>query len=234
MNKNTKTSAGLTAFAEAEQEMRKRFSHVPIDTKSFLRPLKRCSLKDCKGICCYDGVYLEKGGDRVIEKIVARERDFFKDLGLNLPDKVITEDLWLDGSVEKKTSVRPRAFSKNVVVYPAHFNDTACVFLKEDGQCGLQMLAETRGQHSWYYKPLGCWLHPIHLESEGKDLIILEDEKTDSCRSDGYVGYVTCTPCGSTYTGGALAYEVLREELKFLGKILNRNLVKEIKEGTGR
>jgi hypothetical protein len=76
------------------------------------------------------------------------------------------------------------------------------------------------GKHPWFYKPLTCWLHPINVSPER---ITLYDEKTDPYRFPDYDGYLSRTFCGRTMSLGRPAYEVLRPELEFLGRILGRD-----------
>jgi hypothetical protein len=56
----------------------------------------------------------------------------------------------------------------------------------------------------------------------------MEDERTDPCRLPHYAGFVAATHCGRTEQQGPPAYEVLREELDFLGRIVGRDLYGEI------
>jgi hypothetical protein len=80
------------------------------------------------------------------------------------------------------------------------------------------------GKHPWYYKPFTCWLQPIKI-SDGE--IWLYDEQTDPFKFPDYDGFVTRTFCGRTSPNGVPAVEGLKEELEFLGKLLNRDLLEE-------
>jgi hypothetical protein len=147
-------------------------------------------------------------------------------MGLNLPEKVIEKSEW-NGIKGVKTSVRPFPFRSLVKDYPTHFNETACVFLLEDGRCGLQILSEQEGKHPWYYKPFTCWLQPIKLTDS---TIRLYDETSDPNKLPNYDGFVIRTFCGRTETCGRPAAEVLKEELDFLGKLLGRDLLSELEQ----
>ena len=111
--------------------------------------------------------------------------------------------------------------------FPDHFSDTACVFHLDDGRCGLQVLSVARGRHPWHYKPTGCWLHPLTTAYDNVPGLGLHDNRTDPCQARAYPGFITSTLCGQSEEQGAPAYEVLREELDFLGKIAGRDLYAE-------
>jgi hypothetical protein len=86
-------------------------------------------------------------------------------------------------------------------------------------------LSEADGKHPWYYKPFTCWLQPIKLSDNA---IRLYDETTDPNKLPGYDGFVIRTHCGCNAEDGRPAVEVLRQELEFLGKLLNRDLLAEL------
>jgi hypothetical protein len=109
--------------------------------------------------------------------------------------------------------------------YPVHFNETACVFLLNDGRCGLQILSERDGKHPRYYKPFTCWLQPIKLSDSA---VRLYDETTDPNKLPDYDGFVIRTFCGRTEECGQPAAEVLKEEIDFLGDLLDRDLLAEV------
>src|SRR5438067_126581 len=151
----------FTAFPQTEALLRERFADACVDAESLRRPLQRCDLAVCKGMCCHDVVYLEDDEAEVLRELAVREADFFAALGLRLPELVVIEGSFL-GLVEgPKTATVPRAWRDRVPNYPPHFADTACCFLLQDGRCSLQVLSEARGKHRWHFKPTGCWLHPL-------------------------------------------------------------------------
>jgi hypothetical protein len=220
--------APLTAFPRTEAQLRRSLAKAPLHAESLRRPLARCRLEKCKGMCCYDGVFLGAEEAAVVEEVAAREADFFRDLGLRLPAQVVVTGSW-EGLVSgKKTAVAPWPASLEVESFPAHFHDTACVFHLPDGRCALQVLSVARGLHPWHYKPTGCWLHPLTADHGGRPGLGLEDERTDPCRLPHYPGFVAATCCGRTDEQGQPAHEVLREELEFLGRIVRRDLRGEI------
>jgi hypothetical protein len=52
--------AGLTAYPDDEAVLRRRLASAPVDVHSFRRPLKRCDIAHCQGMCCHDGVYVSE------------------------------------------------------------------------------------------------------------------------------------------------------------------------------
>ena len=50
----------------------------------------------------------------------------------------------------------------------SHYGGTACIFLRQDAKCVLQVASEALGQHPWQLKPFYCILHPLDLDEEGR------------------------------------------------------------------
>ena len=217
----------LTAFPDDERTLLRRMAGGRVEAQSFRRPVSRCDISTCRGMCCYDGVYVSQDSARVIERVAKEHAGFFTSLGLQLPEEVIVEGNWPRKTGGLKTAVAPRAFSGTVAGFPPHFKDTACVFLTGDGRCSLQMLSVHLGRHSWYYKPVKCWMHPITLEGEEGAVLVLHSDRTDPYRFPGYDGFVSRIFCGRTCPGGAPASVVLAEELAFLSRIVGRDLLVE-------
>jgi hypothetical protein len=221
----------ITAYPADEGDLRARMACASVDAESFRRPLARCEISACRGMCCYDGVYVSRESAGAIERVAREHARFFTGLGLRLPERVIVEGTWSWKAGGLKTAVAPRAFSKLVKGFPSHFNDTACVFLAEDGRCSLQALSIQLGQHPWYYKPVKCWMHPITLDGE-PPVLRLHNDRTDPYRFAGYDGFVTQIFCGKTCPGGAPASAVLADELTFLSRIVGRDLLREAASAT--
>jgi hypothetical protein len=226
-NRSTPT---LTAFADAEASLAERCAAAAVDGAAFRRKLARCSLARCRGTCCYDGVHVDAEAADIIQRLAVDRAEDFARMGLSLPDDVIVQQQWRGLPPQTKTAVKPFPFSSVVGDYPAHFNDTACVFLLEDARCALQVLAEADGKHPWHYKPFGCWLHPISLSSSA---ITLPDDTTDPFRLPGYDGFASKTFCGRNCDDGEPAADVLRTELEFLGRLLRRDLFEEMTRSLG-
>jgi hypothetical protein len=222
-----KTEGSLTAYSDDEATLRGWVVGGRVDAESFRRPVARCEISTCHGMCCYDGVYVSPESAAVIERLAREHAAFFAGLHLALSDRVIVEGDWPWKTGGLKTAVTPRPFSKTVEGFPPHFTDTACVFLTGDGHCALQLLSVQLGRHPWHYKPVKCWLHPITLESEGRAVLLLHSDRTDPYRVPGYDGFVSRIFCGRTSPGGAPASVVLADELVFLSRIVGRDLLWE-------
>ncbi|HSD51074.1 MAG TPA: hypothetical protein VLG48_06655, partial [Candidatus Methylomirabilis sp.] len=210
--------------------LRERLARGTVDSRSFRRPLARCDISHCRGMCCYDGVYVSEASAAVISDLAKNHAAFFAELGLEIPPRVIVEGNWAGRSDGLKTAVRPHPFSQGVEGYPRHFTDTACVFLVADGRCSLQVLSERLGRHPWFYKPVKCWMHPMTLGGQAKDVLLLHSKETDPYRLPQYDGFVSTIFCGRTCPGGAPASEVLVPELTFLSRIVGRDFLAEVRQ----
>ena len=214
-----------TAYPATESALRAALWDAPLDRGSFERPLAPCRLSHCRGTCCSEGVHLNREVAAVLRHVLEREAETLREVGMERPEEALVEE---DGGV--RTALRPKPFRALVPDYPAGFGDTACAFLLDDSRCALQALAEAKGLHPWHYKPLACWLHPISVSPDG---IRLHDEATDPYREERGAGFTSRTHCGRTDPCGRPAREVLREELRFLGDVLGRDLFTEAVEPTG-
>ena len=221
-----KDQASLSAYPETERKMRKELTMLNTCIETLNQPIERCDLSICRGMCCYDGVYVNDEAAHVIQKIATEKSGFFRNLGLILPENVIVYAEWRGEISGKKTAIRFEPFSRNVPGYPRHFEDTACVFHMQDGRCGLQALSVFEGLHPWYYKPIGCWMHPLTLSSTKE--LLLYDDQDDPYQFPDYAGYVSKTFCGRTLPKGQPANEVLAEEIDFLSLIVDQGVSGEI------
>ena len=217
----------LTAYPEEEAALRARMAGGRVDAQSFRRPVARCQISTCRGMCCYDGVYVTRGSAIVIERLAKEHAGFFAGLDVRLPESIIVEGDWPWKKGGLKTAVMPRAFSRTVEGFPQHFTETACVFLTNDGHCSLQLLSIHLSRHPWYYKPVKCWMHPITLEGDECAVLLLHSDRTDPYRLPGYDGFVSQIFCGRTCPEGAPAAAVLADELRFLSQIAGRDLLAE-------
>jgi len=216
------SESNLTAFPKTEEWLRDNCANAELDVPAFQRRISRCELSSCRGMCCYDGVYVNSDTADALQQISQIRGSEFQEIGVTLPSSVITEGVWRDESTGLKTVTKFTDFRSNVSGFPDHFDNTACVFHCDDGRCSLQALGMKDGKHPWFYKPLTCWLHPISVSPEK---ITVYDEKTDPYRFPDYDGFLIQTFCGRTMPLGRPAYEVLRPELEFLGRILGRDLI---------
>ncbi|HRQ89022.1 MAG TPA: DUF3109 family protein [Bacteroidia bacterium] len=222
----------ITAFPETLEWLGDAVSRMEIDAEALCRSLRRCDLSECRGTCCHDGVYLGPEEAAALRSLVERERPALEAEGLSLPEQVVVYGSWRGTVSGPKTAVRHEPRHGVVSGYPEHFPETACVFLLPDARCGLQALAMRGGLPPWFYKPLTCWLHPLAIDGieEDRPVLTLHDESTDPQRFPDYDGFVCRTHCGRTCPGGEPAWQVLEEELRFLGGLAGRDLVAEIAE----
>jgi hypothetical protein len=214
---------GFTAFEESAAGLREHLKHAKLYPKEFERKLSRCSLDGCHGMCCYGGVSVDDSTAAVLQKLATDRASDFRNMELDLPAKVVGPTEWR-GTPGNITALKPRPFRSLMRDYPAHFEETACVFLMNDSRCGLQVLANRDGKHPWYYKPFSCWLLPIKI---WKSEIHLYTDETDPFRFPDYEGFTSRTCCGRTSESGLSAAEVLKPELEYLGRLLGRDLVAE-------
>lgn len=125
-------------------------------------PMRRCRLHNCQGACCLYGVWV---GVHEVERI----RENAALIARSLPPDRRDPDAWLDGRGAADEFVPGgRVVHSAVLESPAHYGGTACVFLRRDHKCALQVAAEAAGCHPWYFKPFYCVLHPLDLDEEGR------------------------------------------------------------------
>jgi len=167
--------------------------------------LERCNISECEARCCYDGAYLVPDDEFRIREAIGRDTTFFA----FLPLEPFVVDHWLDSEPGLKTDTRPWEYQN--LDFPAHFEQTRCVFAFDDGHCSLQVFADRNNEHPWTYKPLACWMHPLRMGSEGLDITTINQGDTH----DGYPGYTSFTPCGRHRSDGRPWREVLAEEIEY-------------------
>ena len=203
------------------EHLRHTYGSVPVGGKGFGRPMTTCSLPDCRGMCCYDGVYVDAATEVAIVALAEARRSDFAAMGLDLPEAVVVNG---EGNA-RKTAIRRWDGGATVRDYPEAFSPTCCVFHLDDGRCGLQMLALRDGQHPWAYKPHPCWLFPISIK---RGFITIHDDSNNPSGNQAYNDFVVSTRCGSTCADGRPAIEVFAAELRYLGEILGRDLIAEV------
>lgn len=116
---------------------------------------RRCELSECRAYCCGGGVWIDVGE-------AARIVQAAEEINPQLPDPLRDEELWFDGVVEADADF-PSGYAMGTRVRPDpnHPMGTACVFLRPDFRCALQVAGEANGHRAWKYKPYYCALHPI-------------------------------------------------------------------------
>ena len=111
-------------------------SQATVDARSFTRPVARCDPAECQGQCCYDGAELRGEEAETVPALAREHAAFFADLGLDLPDEVVTVDTGLQGRRTMNTATRPTSH-RTITSFDNRLPDTACVFLTDDRRCGL-------------------------------------------------------------------------------------------------
>jgi len=142
--------------------MSKNFNFQKISDRLLLsEPMKRCVLGKCHAACCLAGVWLDRNEVEDILKNASHIQPYMTS-GVNNPLE------WFDGRIEEDP------FSPSGIVHHSfvkedktHYGETACVFLRKDDKCALQVTAEKMGLHPWRFKPFYCILHPLDLTDEG-------------------------------------------------------------------
>lgn len=155
-------------------------------------PTQRCRLEECQGACCLHGAWVD---NQEIDDILLHARLIRPHLPAGATDPVT----WFDDEHEADEyslsgTVRPT----RVVAAPEHYGETACVFLRGDFKCALQVAGEANGLHPWRFKPFYCILHPLYLDEEGRitldDTALLLDEAGSCLRASEQV-----SPLGKTF-----------------------------------
>jgi len=125
-------------------------------------PIRRCTLGECHAACCLYGVW--------IDRIEARE------IKTNAPliSAYMEEELrdpgdWFDGREEEdEYAASGWTVHSTVIPDPDHYGETACIFLRKDHLCALQVAAQENHLHPWRFKPFYCILHPLDLDEQGR------------------------------------------------------------------
>jgi G:T/U-mismatch repair DNA glycosylase len=174
-------------------------------------------------------VYLSEEEAEGVEWIAAQERERLLEFGLRLPEKVVMS---ARKGTARKTATRRAERGELATDFPQHFEKTRCVFLDEQGRCGIQRLCMEDQLGDWYLKPLTCWIHPIVILPEtserSRPLITLVNAENDPQKTDAYPGFASCTHCGRAEESGAPAWQVLEKELRALGELAGRDLFGEL------
>ena len=140
----------------------------------------------CKGMCCYDGVYLSEDDIKKINECIDKYPNEFEN-----KDYIEVSD-WKDYKGMKKTkAIQLTRYRED---YPKHFEQTRCIFQNEEtGKCLLQEVAIKNNEDGWKYKPLTCCGFPLRKINGKVELI--KNKEDDPSIYDDYDGYVSCLPC---------------------------------------
>jgi hypothetical protein len=124
--------------------------------------MQRCHLHQCRAACCLYGVWLD---EKEAEYILAHATEIIP----FMPAESKNPETWLDGRAEDDPhSESGHVVHSTVVTRASHYGGTACIFLRSDHKCALQVASATQGKHPWHFKPFYCVLHPLDLDKEGR------------------------------------------------------------------
>lgn len=174
-------------------------------------PVRRCTLGECHAACCLYGVWIDRNEARDIRAHAAEIAPHLE------PENRDPSD-WFDGREEPDSNaISGWTVHSTVLPDPEHYGETACIFLRKDHLCALQVAADASGLHPWRYKPFYCILHPLDLDEQGR--ITLDEtqallEEPGSClRAAGApIPLVETFADELRYLLGEKAYQRLREE----------------------
>jgi len=125
-------------------------------------PMQRCRLEECRAACCLYGVWLDRNEWAEIQT----------NADLIIPHMPAGRDdptQWVDGREEMDEFVPSGHVIHSLVLDdPDHYGGTACVFLRPDHRCALQVAGQEAGVHAWRFKPFYCILHPLDLDDQGR------------------------------------------------------------------
>ena len=130
-------------------------------------PMRRCRLSECRAACCLYGVW----ADRAEAQDILAHAD---QIAPHMPPSARDPQMWFTDEREPDPfTPSQEVVHSRVVEAPAHYGGTACIFLRADYKCALQVAGEALGMHPWRFKPFYCILHPLDLNERGE--ITLDD-----------------------------------------------------------
>lgn len=164
----------------------------------------------CEAFCCYDGAYINEKEEVQIKAFVREYKDKFR----HLPKEFIIDGNWRNLISGRKTATRPYVYQNEG--YPAHFEQTRCVFVLPNNECSLQRVATDLGYHPWKVKPRTCWMFPIRKGVNGEiKAPPKQNEPDDDYVDETYPGYIKFLPCGRDMKSGIEWYKILKQEILY-------------------
>ncbi len=123
-------------------------------------PMRRCTLDECHGACCLHGTWV----DQVEIEDILSHAELIKP---HLPKGVVDPQRWFDERRDTdKYALSGEVGHTTVVLDADHYGATACIFLRRDYKCALQIAAVEGDLHPWRFKPFYCILHPLDLDEQ--------------------------------------------------------------------
>ncbi len=208
----------LTGFSKLRSYLKRKGEVYDEDPSLSRFKLKGCKLQDCQGNCCHDGAVLRKDEVETLLKVIEENSEFFKLYNIDKEDMPFVRGAdgeWQTQTVESDHYEACSEFSQS-------FQQTRCRFLTNDSKCMFQILADKNGRHSWYWKPLACWLHPLVLNPVGGDVNVTLGSDPHVGHDDEVVAFVSETSCGNQCSKGMRAKELLAKELLYLNELTGR------------
>jgi hypothetical protein len=125
-------------------------------------PMIRCKLHECRAACCVFGVWTDQ---REMEDILAHAAM----IAPFMPPGTENPADWF-ASYQDNDEFSPSKLVVHTAVetQPEHYGGTACIFLRSDHKCALQVAAVENGLHRWRFKPYYCLLHPLDVDDDGR------------------------------------------------------------------
>lgn len=136
--------------------------------------IQRCNFPSCDAACCFDGAWVDT---ILVDQILEKNHLVFP----HLPKDHQNPALWFDDRIEiDSNALSGKVRHTTVVPSQGHYKNTACIFLRKDKKCALQVTAKKNHAHPWKFKPFYCILHPLDINTKGQitldqtDLLISE------------------------------------------------------------
>ena len=176
-------------------------------------PMRRCTLGKCKAACCLYGVWIDRLEAQEIRRSAAIIAPYLEAEYRDPGD-------WFDGREEQdQTAPSGQVLHSTVVPDEKHYGTTACIFLRRDHLCALQVAATEQGLHPWHWKPFYCILHPLDLDEQGRITLdetglLLEEEGSCLRPAEAPVPLIDTFAPELRYLLGETAYQNLVQEAK--------------------
>jgi hypothetical protein len=128
----------------------------------YAEPIQRCDFPNCGAACCIYGAWVDQShADQILTNTAL--------ILPHMPDLHQQPELWFLGEPEEDEHTLSGTVVHTLVLPdPNHYGKTACVFLRADYKCALQVAAEAAGMHPWHFKPFYCILHPLMMDEDGR------------------------------------------------------------------
>ncbi|MBT3241039.1 MAG: DUF3109 family protein [Chloroflexi bacterium] len=123
---------------------------------------ERCNFPECKAACCVYGTWVDK----------VHVEDILENAEIILPYMPVDNrqaELWFNHKEENDPhALSGKVIPTTVVPDPDHYGGSACIFLRGDYKCALQVAGEENNLHPWRFKPFYCILHPLEMDDQNR------------------------------------------------------------------